>query len=162
VLTRLEVDGFKNLVGFGASFGPFTCIAGENGVGKSNIFDAVEFLSLIADRSLLEAAQEVRSTREDSVGEPAHLFTTGGGASPRMRLAAEMILPQSVVDDFGTSVEPSTTFLRYECRSPTRPQSPPLGRDGWSSNPNGSTTSPVATPVVTSASRTRRRSERRS
>ena len=114
MLTRLEVDGFKNLVGFAASFGPFTCIAGENGVGKSNIFDAVEFLSLIADRSLLEAAQEVRSTREDSVGEPAHLFTTGGKTNPRMRLAAEMIVPQSVVDDFGSPVKPSTTFLRYE------------------------------------------------
>lgn len=114
VLTRLEVDGFKNLVGFAASFGPFTCIAGENGVGKSNLFDAIEFLSLIAHRSLLEAAHEVRSTREDSVGEPAHLFTTGGDTTPRMRLAAEMIVPQRVVDDFGSSVAASTTFLRYE------------------------------------------------
>lgn len=116
VLTRLEVDGFKNLLGFGASFGPFTCIAGENGVGKSNIFDAIQFLSLTADRSLLEAAQEVRSTREDSVGEPAHLFTSGTAAGAAMTLAVEMIVPQLVVDDFGTLVKPSTTLLRYELR----------------------------------------------
>src|ERR1700741_5317158 len=98
MLTRLQADGFKNLAGFDASFGPFTCIAGDNGVGKSNIFDAIQFLSLIADRSLLEAAQEVRSTRTDSVGEPEHLFTSGLDRRPEMRLAVEMIVPREVED----------------------------------------------------------------
>jgi len=62
MLTRLKVDGFKNLVGVDVRFGPFTCIAGANGVGKSNLFDAVRFLSLAANPnySLLEAAQRVR------------------------------------------------------------------------------------------------------
>ena len=41
MLTRLEVDGFKNLVGFALDFGPYTCIAGPNGAGKSNLFDAI-------------------------------------------------------------------------------------------------------------------------
>lgn len=40
MLTRLEVDGFKNLLDFPVDFGPFNCIAGPNGVGKSNLFDA--------------------------------------------------------------------------------------------------------------------------
>ncbi len=31
MLTRIEVDGFKNLVDFSLDFGPYTCIAGENG-----------------------------------------------------------------------------------------------------------------------------------
>jgi len=114
VLTRLEVSGFKNLIDFEADFGPFTCIAGENGVGKSNVFDAVQFLSLTADRTLPEAAQEVRSTREESAGEPEHLFTSGVGPSREMRFTAEMIVPREVVDDFGTSVPTSITFLRYE------------------------------------------------
>lgn len=113
MLLRLEVDGFKNLIGFDASFGPFNCIAGENGVGKSNIFDAIQFLSLIADRSLIEAAQEVRSSREDSVGEPEHLFTIGLDR-PRMRFAVEMVVPREVEDDFGVLVSPSITLLRYE------------------------------------------------
>ena len=43
MLTRIEVDGFKNLVEFALDFGPYTCIAGANGVGKSNIFDAIRF-----------------------------------------------------------------------------------------------------------------------
>ena len=60
MLTRLKVDGFKNLVGADIRFGPFTCIAGANGVGKSNLFDAIRFLSLTANYSLLEAALRVR------------------------------------------------------------------------------------------------------
>ncbi|HEY0605682.1 MAG TPA: AAA family ATPase, partial [Herpetosiphonaceae bacterium] len=60
MLTRLEVDGFKNLVGFAINFGPFTCIAGPNGVGKSNIFDAIRFLSLLTDHTLMDAAFQVR------------------------------------------------------------------------------------------------------
>ena len=43
MLTRLKVDGFKNLVGVDVRFGPFTCIAGANGIGKSNLFDAIHF-----------------------------------------------------------------------------------------------------------------------
>lgn len=85
---KLEVDGFKNLIDFAVSFGPFTCIGGENGVGKSNVFDAIQFLSLIADGSLLNAAQEVRSSREDSAGEPDQLFTAGI-PSRRMRFGVE-------------------------------------------------------------------------
>jgi AAA15 family ATPase/GTPase len=63
VLTRLEVDGFKNLLGLRVDLGAFTCIAGVNGTGKSNVFDAIQFLSLLANRSLLDAAQEVRGVR---------------------------------------------------------------------------------------------------
>ena len=60
MLTRLKVTGFKNLVDVDVRFGPFTCIAGPNGVGKSNLFDAIRFLSALADRPLVEAALTVR------------------------------------------------------------------------------------------------------
>lgn len=109
----MQVHGFKNLLEFDASFGPFNCIAGENGVGKSNIFDAIQFLSLCADRSLVEAAQEVRSSRTEGVGEPEHLFTAGS-TSRSMQFAIEMVVPRNVEDDFGTIVSPSITLLRYE------------------------------------------------
>lgn len=113
MLLRLEVDGFKNLIGFNAEFGPFTCIAGENGVGKSNVFDAIEFLALISDQPLLEAARQVRSNRADAAGEPAHLFTAGSTDRP-MRFAAEVLVPDEVVDDFDVRTRPSITLLRYE------------------------------------------------
>lgn len=66
MLPRLEVDGFKNLVGFTADFSPYTCIAGPNGTGKSNIFDAIHFLSLLANHSILDAAVRVRARTEDT------------------------------------------------------------------------------------------------
>jgi AAA15 family ATPase/GTPase len=41
MLTRLRVNGFKNLVDVDVRFGTFTCIAGPNGVGKSNLLNAI-------------------------------------------------------------------------------------------------------------------------
>ena len=113
MLTCLEVDGFKNLRGLVIEFGPFTCIAGENSAGKSNVFDAIEFLSLLSSNSLMEAAQKIRATRDERSGDPRELFWRG--AEDRLiRLAAEMIVPAHVEDDFGRNAEPSVTFVRYE------------------------------------------------
>ncbi|HEX8249142.1 MAG TPA: AAA family ATPase, partial [Pyrinomonadaceae bacterium] len=65
MLTRLKVKGFKNLVDVDVRFGAFTCIAGSNGVGKSNLFDAIRFLSDLADHSLIRAATSVRDETSD-------------------------------------------------------------------------------------------------
>lgn len=115
MLTRLEVHGFKNLLDLSIDFGPFTCIAGENGTGKSNVFDAIQFLSLLADQSMMEAAQEVRGVHGERHGDPRDLFWQGHSpGTHRMRFAAEMIVPLVVEDDFGRVAEPTTSFLRYE------------------------------------------------
>lgn len=117
MLTRLEVDGFKNLLGLTVDFGPFTCIAGENGTGKSNVFDAIQFLSLLADMSMMEAAQRVRSVHEERSGDPRDLFWNGYDSTERrMSFAAEMIVPREVEDDFGRQTSPTMSFLRYELR----------------------------------------------
>jgi predicted ATPase len=115
MLTHLEVDGFKNLLGFAADFGPYTCIAGPNAVGKSNIFDAIHFLSLLADMTFSEAAAGVRST-DRSPSDVDLLFFDGRDdlAPRRMRLAAEMIVPRYVEDDFGRQAEAMASYLRYE------------------------------------------------
>lgn len=114
MLTRLEVDGFKNLFDVAVDFGPYTCIAGPNAVGKSNLFDVIEFLSLIADHPFMAAAQKIRSAG-DRVGDPRTLFLVDGAATPPpMKLAAEMIVPKSVHDDFGEEAKATSTFLRYE------------------------------------------------
>jgi AAA15 family ATPase/GTPase len=67
MLTRLRVSGFKNLFDVDISFGPFTCIAGANGVGKSNVLDAIVFLSALADRPLIDAALSVRDQKARTV-----------------------------------------------------------------------------------------------
>lgn len=116
MLTRLEADGFKNLIGFDLTLGPYTCIAGTNAVGKSNIFDAIEFLALLADHPFMEAAQRLRSSGSRGT-DPRTLFwqhPSDSAEVPRISLAAEMIVPSQVYDDFGRAATATTTYLRYE------------------------------------------------
>lgn len=115
MLTRLEAKGFKNLRDLEVEFGPFTCIAGANGVGKSNIFDAIQFLAELADRPLMEAAEAVRATRSERSADPRDLFwDPGADGEQSIALAAEMIVPREIEDDFGQQACATTTFLRYE------------------------------------------------
>ncbi len=127
MLTRLEVNGFKNLVNFSLDFGPYTCIAGPNGVGKSNIFDAIRFLSLLTERTINEAALQIRNAGEET-GEIEDLLCYGGGKrSDRMSFAAEMIVGETVRDDFGREAKASSSFLRYEVAFRYDPPSPTGG-----------------------------------
>lgn len=113
MLTRLKIDGFKNLKAVDLRFGPFTCVAGGNGVGKSNLFDAIRFLSALADRPLLDAALSVRS--DGGVGgELRSIFHHVGEQYGRtLSFEAEMLIPQKGVDDLGQMAKASITFLRY-------------------------------------------------
>jgi hypothetical protein len=116
MLTRLRVSGFKNLVNVDVRFGPFTCIAGANGVGKSNLFDAIRFLAALADRPLIEAALSVRD-EEGKTGDIRSLFhRVGGHYATDMQFTAEMIIPQTGVDDLGQTAQASITFLSYSLR----------------------------------------------
>ncbi|MEU7001760.1 AAA family ATPase [Nonomuraea sp. NPDC046570] len=115
MLTRLEVKGFKNLLDVHIDFGPFTCIAGANGTGKSNVFDVVEFLSHLATDTLVEASQRVRGASGLRGGDPRDLFWDGYRDGQRhIALTAEMIVPAEVEDDLGAPAKATTTFLRYE------------------------------------------------
>jgi predicted ATPase len=113
MLTRLKVTGFKNLVDVDVRFGPFTCIAGANGVGKSNLFDAILFLSALTERTLAEAALAVRdeSQRTGDVRNIFHRF--GEHNDTTMSFEAEMILSKQGLDDLGQAVGASITFVRY-------------------------------------------------
>lgn len=115
MLTRLEATGFKNLLGFSADFGPYTCIAGQNAVGKSNIFDAIEFLSALADRTFIEAAQSLRGDAGQVPADISSLFSRKADDAYRdMELAVECIVDANVTDDFGREAVAQSTFLRYE------------------------------------------------
>lgn len=115
MLTRLKVSGFKNLVDVDVRFGPFTCIAGPNGVGKSNLFDAIRFLSALADRQLMDAASTVRNDEGSArTADIRSLFQRQGEHSESvMSFEAEMVVPSEGVDDLGQEAKATNTFLRY-------------------------------------------------
>jgi len=113
VLTRLRVQGFKNLWNVDVRFGPFTCMAGPNGAGKSNLFDAITFLHLLTKHPIMEAVRLLRETKGRSA-EPRSLFTTFGDyRSPEICFTADLIVERNVQDDFGVQAESSISTLRY-------------------------------------------------
>ena len=113
MLTRLKVSGFKNLIDVEVPLGPFTCIAGANGTGKSNLFDAIQFLGSLADNTLIDAARSVRSD-EGNISDVHDLFYRSGDTdTTEMSLEAEMIIPETDIDDLGQQVGATTTLLRY-------------------------------------------------
>ncbi|HXM23714.1 MAG TPA: AAA family ATPase [Terriglobales bacterium] len=114
MLTRLQVSGFKNLVAVDVRFGPFTCIAGANGVGKSNLLDAIAFLSALADRPLMDAALSVRD-EEGRTGDVRNIFhRVGREQAESMSFEVEMIVPREGIDDLGQTAKASITFLKYK------------------------------------------------
>lgn len=127
MLTRLEVNGFKNLMDFALDFGPYTCIAGANGVGKSNVFDAIRFLSLLTEYPINQAALQIRNAGEETGDIADLLFSDGVERRNRMAFAVEMIVDRNVSDDFGRKAEPSSSFLRYEVTFRYEPPSPATG-----------------------------------
>ena len=114
MLTRLEVNGFKNLVDFSVDFGPFTCVTGPAGVGKSNLFDAIQFLSLLTELPINEAASRIRNPGREPGDVGDLFFFNGSQRTHRFEIAAEMVIRGKVNDDFGREAEASSSFLRYE------------------------------------------------
>ena len=113
MLTRLKVSNFKNLVDVDLYLGPFTCVVGPNGVGKSNLFDAIRFLSALANHTLMEAAAAVRD-QDSRTAHVRDLFhRVGDHYAERITFEAEMIVPRQAIDDLGQEAQASITSLRY-------------------------------------------------
>src|SRR5260370_31537662 len=106
MITRLQIDGFKNLRNVDIRLDAFTCVAGSNGVGKSNLFDAIRFLSALADEKKLdEAARTVRDESERSADTRAVFFQTPSGGLSQAKVAVEMGIPPQSHDDLGQAAE---------------------------------------------------------
>lgn len=122
MLTRLRINGFKNLVGIDLHFGPFTCIAGANGVGKSNLFDAIQFLRALMEHPVMDAAMAIRD-EAGSVSDIKHLFTHRANGQPlAIELEAEMLIPEAGYDYLDQPAEAKTTFLIYGLTLKFRPE----------------------------------------
>jgi predicted ATPase len=128
MLTRLKVKGFKSLEDIEVRFGPFTCVAGVNGVGKSNLFDAIMFLRDLADTSIIDAATRIRNSDRRRINLAALFTQTSTGYAPMMEFDVDFLVNDGVVDDFGREARPKVTFLQYKLglkyvpASSTRPE----------------------------------------
>jgi predicted ATPase len=116
VLTRIEIDGFKSFRNFELDVPPFLVIIGRNAAGKSNLFDAIQFLAGLAGDPVLEAAHQMR-------GDIVDLFHqhTDGSRVDKITFAVEVLLSRSVTDAFGDTAEVSHSRLRYELMIERRP-----------------------------------------
>jgi len=106
MITRIEIDGFKTFQDFTLDLLPFQVIVGQNGSGKSNLFDALHLLSRLAETDLRTAFEELR-------GEATELFADGR-IGDRMRLAVEIFVDTKVKDSWGAEEKLIYPRLRYE------------------------------------------------
>jgi predicted ATPase len=114
MITRLRINGFKNLRDVDLYFSEFTCIAGPNGAGKSNLFDAIQFLSLTASNTLLEASLAIRADGAIS-SDPSHIFCFGeNDVSRQIDFIIDMIVPKRALDDLNQEAKATFTYLSYE------------------------------------------------
>lgn len=109
MITRIEIDGFKTFSNFVMEFTPFTVIAGTNASGKSNLFDALNLLSNLADK-------DIRATFKNLRGDADEQFTQFSSKeySDKITLAIEMLVDKTVKDNWGEEATLKYTRLRYE------------------------------------------------
>jgi len=109
MITKIEIDGFKTFRNFKLELAPFQVIVGLNGVGKSNLFDALSLLSLLASDDLLTAFQKLRGAGEE-------LFTVlpNGQSFSQMKFLVEIFVELQVKDVWGASATLKYTRMRYE------------------------------------------------
>ncbi|MBN8653022.1 MAG: AAA family ATPase [Cytophagales bacterium] len=113
MITRIKIDGFKSLLNTELYFGPFTCIAGANAIGKSNFFDALSFLSKLADNTILYAAKSIRSEEQKHSDIKDIFFKSGKEYYEKMSFEIDMLVSKKAEDDLGQDAEASITSLRY-------------------------------------------------
>ncbi len=108
MITRIEISGFKSFHNFEMDFTPFTIIAGLNASGKSNLFDALELLSRLAQHNLRDAF----SNNRGAVNEVFSLM--GDHEVDSMTFAVEMLVNKSHTDNWGITKKINNPRLRYE------------------------------------------------
>ena len=108
MITRIKINGFKSFHDFEMAFTPLTIVAGANASGKSNLFDALQLLSRLAETDMKTAFSEQR-------GNPGELFTQYGDNwyAPEMDFTVEMLVNRHVKDNWGGEATLNNTRLRY-------------------------------------------------
>lgn len=110
MITYIKISGFKSFHEMEMEFRPFTVIAGANASGKSNLFDALQLLSRLAE------ADSIKKAFTEQRGEFIELFTQydGGLYANEMSFKVEMLVSGEVKDAWGNRTNLKYTRLRYE------------------------------------------------
>lgn len=110
MITSIKINGFKSFQNFEMTFTPLTVVAGVNASGKSNLFDALQLLSRLAETDLKTAFSS-----SGQRGNSSELFTQYGENSyaPEMDFTVEMLVNRKVKDNWGAEAELNNTRLRY-------------------------------------------------
>ncbi|HRE48522.1 MAG TPA: AAA family ATPase [Aggregatilineales bacterium] len=113
MLTRIEINGFKSFQDFALDLHPFHVFIGGNGVGKTNLFEAIHLIAALAhERTAEEAFRKGRG----AISELFTLFPDGTRAK-RIAFAVEM-LTERTINLNGLEAEKAravlSSRLRYE------------------------------------------------
>lgn len=116
MITRIEIDGFKSFTDFSIDLEQFTMVAGTNGVGKSNLFDALLHVGRLVGRGAGIDGGTLRQAFESNRGSLEDLFTLypSNERARTMTFAVELLLPSKIEDQFGSEVPLHHRRLRYE------------------------------------------------
>ena len=109
MITKIEINGFKTFEDFSMVFSPFVIVAGTNGSGKSNLFDAIRLLSGLAEKDL-------KTTFAEQRGSFLELFTqySTSQTADEIQIGVELFLDTSVKDDFNKEEKLGHRRLRYD------------------------------------------------
>jgi len=118
MIYRIRIKGFKNIKDLEVFLGPFSCLAGGNGVGKSNFFDALSFLRALSNRdnTLIKAAYQIRSKDDDKkLGKDIqNLFYQDELVTAKIiAFEVDLVCSESGIDDLGQIATSNITLLRY-------------------------------------------------
>ena len=77
------------------------------------MFDAITFLGDLASMPIMKAASRARGTNGRISDFHSLFFKNAKGEFLPMLFVAEMIVPSTVIDDFGRTATPTASFLEY-------------------------------------------------
>ncbi|MDR2237333.1 MAG: ATP-binding protein [Chryseobacterium sp.] len=112
MITKIKINGFKSFHNFEMTFTPFTIIAGTNASGKSNLFDALELLSKLAEFDNIKKA--LQSQRGDFL-ELFSMYDKEMYANV-MEFEVEMLVNREIKDAWGNAETLIYTRLQYQLK----------------------------------------------
>lgn len=106
MITQIEIDGFKTFKDFKVELAPFQVIVGLNGSGKSNLFDALQLLSRLAEMDVDHAFEGLRGGSDEAL--------TKSTENKAITIAVEMLVDDMVRDRWKRESPIHHKRLRYE------------------------------------------------